>query len=61
MVKILRIYNLRERFRTIFREHSGNYVNDNIELGLISSGNIDEDIFCVERYLAVFRIDDGRH
>jgi hypothetical protein len=52
---------LREGFLTIFGKHSSNDVNNNVELGLISSGNIDENISCVEGYFATFRIDDWRH
>ena len=53
--------SLREGFRTIFGKHGSNNVYNNVELGLISSGNIDENIFCVEGYFAMFRIDDRRH
>ena len=60
--KIYMIDNsLREGFLTIFGKHGSNDVNNNIKLGLISSGNIDENIFCVEGYFAMFRIDDWRH
>ena len=53
--------SLRERFLTIFGKHGSNNVNNNVKLGLISSRNIDENIFCVESYFTMFRIDDWRH
>ena len=53
--------NLREGFLTIFGKHGSNDVNNNVELGLISSRNIDKNILCVEGYFTMFRVDDWRH
>ena len=53
--------NLREGFRTIFGKHGSNDVNNNVQLGLIKGGNIYKNIFCVESYFAMFRIDDWWH
>ena len=55
------LFNVRERLLAIFGEHGSDYVHDDIELGLVSSCDIDENVPCVQRYFAVFGVDDGRH
>lgn len=55
-LRILRVWLL-----AVFREHGGDNVDDNVQLGLVSSGNIYEDIARVQGDLAVLRVDNGRH
>jgi len=53
--------NKRERLCAIFREHSSDNVDYDIEFRLISSSNVDENVLRVQSNLAVVRIDDRRH
>lgn len=55
------VYFLHKGLCTVFRKHSGNHIHDNIELCLICSCNIDENISSVQSDFAVIRVDDRRH
>ena len=55
------MFDVRERILAVLGEHGSDHVHDDIELGLICSRDIDEDVLCVQRDLAVLRVDNGRH
>lgn len=55
------LFDVRERLPAIFGEHGSDHVHDDIQLGLICSCYIDENVPCVQRDLAVLRVDNGRH
>lgn len=53
--------DVRVGHRTILGEHGRNDVDNDIQLRLVSRSDVDEDVLCVQRDLAVLRVDDGRH
>lgn len=52
---------IRERFCAVFREHRRDDVDNDIKLGLVSGGDINENVFSIERDFAMVGVDDGRH
>ena len=44
----------------VLGEHGDHDVADNVELGLVGGGDLDEDVLGVERDLGVVAVDDGR-
>lgn len=52
---------IRERFCAVFREHRRDDVDNDIKLGLVSGGDINENVSSVESDFAVVGVDDGRH
>lgn len=45
----------------IFREHRSNYVDDDLQFGVIRGRYINEDVSGIERNFAMFRVYDGGH
>ena len=45
----------------IFGKHSGDYIDNNSEFGLVRCRYVDEDISRVQSDLTVLGIDDRRH
>lgn len=54
-------YHSRERLAAILRKHSGHHIDNDVELRLIGSCNINEDVASVESDFGMFRVDDGGH
>jgi hypothetical protein len=51
--------SLRERFRAILREHGHDHINDDAQLGLISSGDIDQDVPGIQCDFSLVRVDSS--
>ena len=54
-------YSLHVGDLAILREHRSDDVNDDLQLRLVRRSHVNEDVFCVQSNLAVFRIDNRRH